>query len=364
MSNSKIKILFVLPTLKAGGAERVISFVASNLNRQKFESILVVMGKAEDAVYSTEGIEVHFLNKSRVIKAVPLLLKYFIAIRPHIVVGSISHVNRVLAMASFLFPRIKFVGREASVSSIMKLYPSTSRRFKLPILKNYYHRMSAIVCQSSDMADDLVAEFNVPKQKMHLISNPISGNLPLKTVNSNPNRPKRLITIGRLSKEKGHDRILKALSKAGFDYRYTIIGTGTEMDALFQLAKELHIFDKIDYIPHTDDVATYLAQSDVFIQGSYVEGFPNALLESCVVGTPVLAFPSPGGTKEIIEEDINGFIVDNDTDFIEKLNYILHQKKWDPQQVSLSVTNKYNKELILKKYETLFKNLSSKQRSK
>ena len=111
MSNSKIKIIFVLPSLKAGGAERVISFIASNLNKQKFESTLMVIGKSEDAVYETEGIEVHFLGKRRVMNAVPLLFKYLFIKRPQIVMGSISHVNRLLGLLSFFFSNIKFAGR-------------------------------------------------------------------------------------------------------------------------------------------------------------------------------------------------------------------------------------------------------------
>ena len=47
-------------------------------------------------------------------------------------------------------------------------------------------------------------------------------------------------------------------------------------------------------------IIDYLSDSDFFIQGSYVEGFPNSVLESCSVGTPVIAFNCPGGTKEII----------------------------------------------------------------
>ena len=361
MSLQKIKILFVLPSLKAGGAERVISFIASHLNKQKFDSTLIVIGKTEDAVYFPEGIEVKFLNKSRVAKAIPFLLKYFLLKKPKIVVGSISHVNRVLAMNSFLFPKIKFVGREASVHSVMSQYPSNSRNFKLPILNNYHNRMSAIICQSIDMADDLVSIFKVAEQKIYLISNPISGNLPLKKSNSKIRSQKRLITVGRLSKEKGHDRVFKVLSQLDLDFRYTIIGSGNELQTIVNLARELEIFDKIDFVSHTNDVAKYLAESDVFIQGSYVEGFPNALLESCVVGTPVLAFRAPGGTKEIIIEDVNGFIVDSDIDFIKKLNYILHEKKWIPQVVSQSVITKYNKKIILKKYEILFESLMEKK---
>lgn len=356
-STPRIKILFVLPSLKAGGAERVISFIASSLDKQKFESVLVVIGKSKDAVYTTDGIEVHFLNKRRVLNAIPLLFKYFLTKKPDVVVGSIAHVNRVLATFSFMFRRPKFVGREASVSSIIRKFKSTTRKFKLPIFRNYYGTLDALICQSHEMADDLVTEYGITKERIYVINNPISGHLPIKNARSSKEGTKQLITIGRLSREKGHERILKTLSKLDFDFQYTIIGNGDQDENIFKLAKDLNMSDKLIYIHHTDDVAKYLAESDVFIQGSYVEGFPNALLESCVVGTPVIAYKALGGTREIVVEGVNGYTVENESEFIEKIKNILFQKEWNPSAVSESVTKKFNKDLILKQYEELFINL-------
>jgi glycosyltransferase involved in cell wall biosynthesis len=97
----------------------------------------------------------------------------------------------------------------------------------------------------------------------------------------------------------------------------------------------------------------------MFLQGSYVEGFPNALLESCAVGTPVLAFNALGGINEIVEPDINGYVAQDEVDFLSKLNLIL-TKKWDPDVVSNSVIKKYNKNKILNDYQDLFKSLIKK----
>src|SRR5690606_663346 len=102
-------------------------------------------------------------------------------------------------------------------------------------------------------------------------------------------------------------------------FNYTLVGNGVDRDEIFAHAKNLGLTDNIKHIPFTNEVATYLKENDVFLQGSFVEGFPNALLESCAVGTPVIAFKAPGGIDEIIENGINGFIADDKDDFLAKL---------------------------------------------
>ena len=58
--DNKIKILFILPSLRPGGAERVVSFIAQHLDKTKFESKLLIIGFKKKAVYSFENIETFF----------------------------------------------------------------------------------------------------------------------------------------------------------------------------------------------------------------------------------------------------------------------------------------------------------------
>ena len=354
MSHRKINILFILPSLKAGGAERVISIISSNLDKQKFKTTLVVCGYQQDAVYNTNGTKTIFLNKSRVLFAIPGIIKYLLKNKTDIVVGSISHVNKILSILSLLFKKIKFVGREASVLSEMDKFSNNKSQTKCRFLEKYHSNLDAIVCQSIDMAEDLKKNYHYLTNKIFIINNPISENFTGYKAQTNNSQTKQLITIGRLSKEKGYERILLALSKLEFAYVYTIVGTGVEKNTLLNYAKQLDISEKIRFIDYTNDIALYLSKSDVFIQGSYVEGFPNALLESCAIGTPVIAFDAPGGTKEIIENNVNGFIVKTEEEFIEKLTHTLFERQWNSDAINRSVTAKFNMDLILKQYEDMF----------
>ena len=218
---------------------------------------------------------------------------------------------------------------------------------------NLYKKLDLIICQSYDMAEHITQNYNIPKEKTIIINNPISNySAPLNNRKVGCDFDvKRLITVGRLSQEKGILRLIKILSKCHFNFSYTIIGDGIEKESIFQEAKKHNILDKINHIPFTKDVNTYLSNHDLFLQGSYVEGFPNALLESCVAGTPVIAFDVPGGTKEIISNGNNGFLVTTEDEFLLFLN---KDVKWKPHEIREFAYQKFNKEKILKEYEKMF----------
>lgn len=351
------KILFILPTLTAGGAERVISFIAQNVDSEKFESTLLVTSFKKDAAYTIDTINVVFLEKKRVLNAIPSLFWCLLKYQPHVVLSSIGHINTVMGLMSPFFFKTKFIIREASVVSEMSKYGSGHKNASklhswLPHLS--YKLVDYIVCQSKDMADDFINVFKINKRKIVIINNPITNNYPLEKTSRGKNQIMKFITVGRLSKEKGYLRIIKLLSQLKFDFHYTIIGEGPLKDEIFDFISNLNLNSKISHIPYTSNVTKYMSENDFFLQGSYVEGFPNALLESCMAGTPVIAFNVPGGTKEIVQNGINGFIVENEEEYLNCLNKNI---QWSPEKIRNSVYKKFNKEKILKEYEKMFSEL-------
>ena len=349
MKTNKIKIFFILPSLKAGGAERVISFVSQSIDKKKFEPFLLVAGFEKESVYDVSDIQVFYFNKPRILTAIPHFLKFIGKHKPDIVMSSIAHVNKAMATISPLFAKTKFIGREATVLG-QNNNKKVSKTSLVKILPNSFNKLDALICQSQDMAKDMIQNFDVSKEKVFVINNPISNlpkiKEPLKDIGV-----KRFITVGRLTPIKGHLRILEALSKLKEPFMYTIIGDGELKEEIFSKAETLNIMDKIKHIPYTNKVYEFLSKHDLFIQGSYVEGFPNALLESCVVGTPVVAFNAAGGTKEIIEHGINGYMVDTEDQFLEVLESNL---EFNSKDVRESVYKKFNQEIIIKQYEDLF----------
>lgn len=354
----RIKIVFIIPSLRAGGAERVMSFLADNIDKDKFESRLLVVGSEKDKAYSVTNIPVIFLEKDRVRDGLFSVFWYLIQFKPDIVISAISHVNNAMALLSVFFPKTKFVGRETIVRTGVLDYTDT--QFKPGILSKFLQKikkskLDAIICQSKDMKNDLLQNFGYPKDKLFVLNNPVTskfglGNRVITGVE------KQYITVGRLAKQKGYLRILSALAQLDIPFHYTIIGSGDEKETIFDFIESKNLTEHITHIPFTNDVQRYLAKSDLYLQGSYVEGFPNALLESCAVGTPVLAFDALGGINEIIQDGINGFVARDESDFL-KILKVASEKNWDAKKVNHSVTSRYSEDIILRKYEDFFSNL-------
>ena len=74
MAKDNIKILFVIPTLMAGGAERIMTFLSKNLDNIIFDSTLIVIGSQREIAYDTTNMKIIFLNKSRVLFSIPDLV--------------------------------------------------------------------------------------------------------------------------------------------------------------------------------------------------------------------------------------------------------------------------------------------------
>ena len=352
MCHKKKRILFVIPSLSAGGAERVMSFVARNINSDEFNSHLLVIGNKSGAVYEFNEETTTFLNKKRVLIAIPALFVFLNKHKPAIVVGSITHLNTVLAILSIFFKNTKFIAREATVSGKRKKTNSLKGFLHSLLAKITYPLFERIICQSIDMKNDLLHHFRIPEEKDVIINNPITNMDENGKINKvNYNNTINYITVGRLVDVKGHLRILKILSKLSFDFKYLIIGEGPRKMDIVMAVNKYGLNEKVNYIPFTTEVAKYLINSDIFLQGSYVEGFPNSVLESCSVGTPVIAFDAPGGTKEIIENGVNGYILKNEEDFLKKL-YL--KQDWDANAIINSVRRKFGKDIIIKQYTNLF----------
>lgn len=127
---------------------------------------------------------------------------------------------------------------------------------------------------------------------------------------------KRLVSVGRLSKEKGYLdllRIYNVLVKEHPDWTLDIIGDGPEREVLEEYIKEHHLEEKVTLhgFQGKEYIGEILNQSSIYLMTSYTESFGIVLIEAMSYGLPCVAFSSAEGAKELINSGSNGYLIKN-----------------------------------------------------
>ena len=122
-----------------------------------------------------------------------------------------------------------------------------------------------------------------------------------------------LLSIGRLSREKGHAELIRVFAKmrecpSAQPLRLVLVGEGPERLRIEKLCRKLKLTEFVTLTGHQDIVDPYYAIADVFVLPSHSEGSPNVLLEAMAAGVPVVA-TAVGGIPEIASSGRNALLV-------------------------------------------------------
>ncbi|QQQ28478.1 glycosyltransferase [Chryseobacterium indoltheticum] len=360
--NKKISVMFILPDLETGGAERIVTTIANHLSRDRFEpKILLLRKKGGYLDFLKKDIEIIDLNIERIRNSLKPILSQIYRRKPDIVFSGFGEVNAYLSLFIKLFPKIKFIARETNVVS------EHVTRKEIKFFYNFYNNYQQIIAQSDDMMNDLVHNFNIKKHKITKINNPVDFDFINEKllISTKPEsfqyNYKNVVAIGNLSARKGFDNLLKVFSRLKNEKIILhILGDGRDRELLNQM-KDFLGLKKVVFHGRQENPYQFLKFADLFILSSRYEGFPNVLLEAGACGTYSLANNCRGGINEIIQDRINGEIsdIENHEDFSQKIMQILHQS-YDQDAIKNSIKSRFSKEIILDRYEKILLELMKK----
>ena len=122
-----------------------------------------------------------------------------------------------------------------------------------------------------------------------------------------------IVSVGRLSREKGHADLVQAIASMRemdptLKFKVLFVGDGPERESLETTVNDLRLKDEIVFVGHISDVAPFYSIADVMALPSHSEGSPNALLEAMVAGIPSVA-TAVGGVPEIATSGRNALLV-------------------------------------------------------
>ena len=331
------KVLFLIESLSGGGAEKVLTTLIENLDRDRFDITLCPV--VDTGVYA-ERLRGITRYRPLMVPATTRLGKLWFSIKYHLIYNWLplwltyrlfvpkgadvevafceGFATRLLAHSSN-----KHARRLAWVHTDLH-----NNHYTRPFYRNdaeeawCYGQYHHIVAVSRTAEDAFHKEFPSVTTPITTIYNPIDVeairaaaqevvDLPPK-----PNGRMRLVSTGRLVPQKGFDRLIAAVGRLvteGHDVELWILGRGELQEAMEQQIAQENLNDRVKLWGFQRNPYVYLAASDIFVCSSRAEGYSTAVTEAIVVGLPVVTTEC-SGMNELLDSEKCGIIVANKDD--------------------------------------------------
>jgi len=302
--NERPKKVFLLATsLEMGGMERVIADLSLNLSAE-IERTIVLLRHQATLPYDFGKKIVSFSlpasnNIYNLISGVIRLRKLIKNEKPDHVVSFGFHAN----IANVLSCKKSIVRADTYLSV-------AHGRFGRFLIKHIYSKAQKIVCVSFGVAQDLVKNLKIKKDKIKVIYNPID----IKKILYLAEHPSEseykyifdspvIINAGRLEKQKGQQFLIKAfkgVKKEVKDAKLVFLGIGGLESELKQLVKNLGLENSVYFLGWQKNPFKFFSKSKIFVSSSLREGLPGAILEAMACGLPIISTDCKSGPREIL----------------------------------------------------------------
>lgn len=314
--NKKRNITFFIGSLGGGGAERICVNLANKLASDGFLVSLVVFHLNDDKYSYLLEEKVRLINlNTRARYVLPKLIVLLLSHNTRTAVA-FSHEVAILLVIARMFAMKNFRIVARNINNLKHLYEISSSKWSRfvvqPLVRMLYPKVDFVINQCRRMEDDLVAWIPSLKGKTNYIYNPYTVLQDNEELNEGAAET-YLLCVGRLEPQKGFHYAIEGFSLIKDRYPKLMLyflGEGSLEHSLRELAQEYGVIDRVKFLGYQKNINSFYRNARATVLTSLYEGFPNVLIESISVGTPVVAFDCPSGPSEIVFSGVNGQLVD------------------------------------------------------
>ncbi len=216
----------------------------------------------------------------------------------------------------------------------------------------------------------LIATGEIDFWKKHHKSVAIIPNFLPNISNLNTNYSQKVVvSVGRLSKEKGFLRLIDIWkliqdSSEFKDWKLHIVGDGELKEKIENKIKDLNLTNSIILKPFTKDVESEYLNASIYAMTSHFEGFGMVLIEAQSYALPTISFDITTGPRDIIEDEKSGYLIkdNNLNEYANKLKTLMQDENLRAKMGAKSkeiVKSKFSKEVVMKQWMELFERIKN-----
>ena len=322
----KKKILFLIPNLAHGGAERVLVNLVNNLDKTKFDvtvrtlfDIGVNRQYLQPDVRYIGGFKKQFRGNNTLMKifSPKLLWKQLVKEKYDVVISYLEGpTSRILSGCTDSDTKcVAWIHIELDTPEKAAIGFRNTKEAEMAY--NSFDRIVAVseqvkkcFCRNLNIKTPVSVLYNTNeteqiREKAQLCPEDpafVTGEIPI------------VCSVAKLMPTKGFDRLLevhKRLINEGYSHRICILGIGEEEASLRRTVKEYGVEDSFILLGFKENPYSYVARCDFYICSSRREGFSTAVTESLILGTPVVSTDCSGAKELLGENNEYGMVVEN-----------------------------------------------------
>lgn len=371
-----IKILFFIPGLSEGGAEKVMRSLVNNMDQSKFDITVQTIDQYDPKQYLAEGIHYKAINQCRsrlgrkifsywfrLCAELKLAYRFWVKDNYDIEVAYLETAATKIIAQSTNKKAAKVAWVHCDLSKKEGIYSSVKR------IRRQYFRYDKIVCVSRDVEagfhkvfgkefDTLVLPNVIDEEE---IIRKAEEQIDLETKLNQIN----LLAVGRLTLQKNFSYLIKTCSwlrNAGYRFHLNILGEGPEKSRLEEQIAKLKMEEYVTLRGFVKNPYPWIKNADLIVCSSIYEGISTTVQEALILGKTVVTTPCTG-MKELLGDSEYGIIVEDS----EKGLYNGLKRLFDNpelmQQYELAAKEreeKFSKEKVVKQTENFFQKLRKK----
>lgn len=362
-----IKILFFIPNLSDGGAEKSLRNLVNNMDQSRFDITVQTIVQQRPEQYLAPGINYKAINRCKSNIGKKLMQYWF----------------RFCTEFGFTYPiyikgdyDIEVAYLECGATKVMAA--STNRKsLKLAWVhcdltkkgvtsgksKHQYEAYDKVVCVSEDTkrAFDEIFDNCIQSVVLHNVIDEkeiINKSEEVSFIKQN-GTVKNLLAVGRLSEQKAFDYLIKTCGRLhgdGYRFHLRILGEGPERAKLKALIRDLDLQGTVELCGFTENPYAYMKAADYIVCSSKYEGLSTVIIEALILSKPIVTTPCTG-MRELLGDSEYGLIVeDGEAGLYNGLKQMMDSPELESRYIEMAKKRgtDFTKETLIKQTEIFF----------